>query len=297
MFSDNSSNKGVILGKEIGTTWIDPKIDWRKGKIVTMGIDVGSVSSQSVVMVDGRLLAYANLRTGFSSSSSAENVLSLVLEKAGLPANRIDYCVGTGYGRSNISGANKIISEIACHARGSHYIYGKKVRTVLDIGGQDCKVIRCDENGRVLKFIMNDKCAAGTGRGIEVLADLFGVPVEKVGALSLLVKGEPEPLSSMCVIYAKSEALNLADSGWELNEILAAFLLALAKRLHSMLLTIGVEKEFAITGGVAKNEGVTKRLARIMKIKPLKPSLDPQIAGAVGACLFAHSIAKGDKIE
>ena len=130
---------------------------------------------------------------------------------------------------------------------------------MLDMGGQDCKAIRCDEKGKVTAFLMNDKCAAGTGRGMEVFADLLSVPIEEVGELSLDVEEEPPPVSSTCVVFAKSEASGLLRQGWPKNKVLAAYCSAMAHRVVSLLERIGVEKEFAITGGIAKNAGVVKR--------------------------------------
>ncbi len=139
------------------SNWRNPDIRWEDAKIVTVGIDVGSVSSQAVVMTDGQVYAYSNMRTGSDSPESARNALNFGLEGTDMPESRIDYCIGTGYGRVNVPMADRSITEIACHARGAHFIYGPGVRTVLDIGGQDCKVIRCDEKGKVVNFLMNDK--------------------------------------------------------------------------------------------------------------------------------------------
>ncbi len=152
--------------------WRDENKDWREAEIITAGIDVGSVSSQAVIAVDGEIYAYSNMRTGSDSPESARNALNYALEGTEMPESRIDYCIGTGYGRVNVPMADRSITEIACHARGANFIYGNEVRTVLDVGGQDCKAIRCDEKGKVINFLMNDKCAAGTGRGMEVFADL-----------------------------------------------------------------------------------------------------------------------------
>jgi predicted CoA-substrate-specific enzyme activase len=157
-----------------------PDMDWRDAKIVTGGVDIGSVGSKAVVMLDGKLYAYSVMRTGGVSEETAIRVMNWALDGTGLKNKNVHYVVGTGYGRVNVPFAKRTITEIACHARGAHYIYGPTVRTVLDIGGQDCKAIRCDERGKVMSFLMNDKCAAGTGRGLEVFADLVRVPIEEV---------------------------------------------------------------------------------------------------------------------
>jgi benzoyl-CoA reductase subunit A len=272
------------------SSWKDPRVEWRDAGIVTVGIDVGSVSSQAVVMCDGEVFAYSNMRTGSDSPESARRALDLALRDTGMPEDRVDYCIGTGYGRVNVPMADRSITEIACHARGANFIYGSEVRTVLDVGGQDCKAIRCDEKGKVTSFLMNDKCAAGTGRGMEVFADLLSVPVTEVGDRSFMVDREPEPVSSTCVVYAKTEATGLLRRGWDVNQVLAAYCGAMALRIYSLLERIGVEREFAVTGGMAKNRGVVDRLVKVMGLSPVKTAWDTQIAGAAGAALFGHAL-------
>ncbi|UCF73723.1 MAG: benzoyl-CoA reductase, bzd-type, subunit Q [Deltaproteobacteria bacterium] len=275
--------------------WKNPDIRWEDAKIVTVGIDVGSVSSQAVVMTDGHLYAYSNMRTGSDSPESARNALNFGLEETNMPESRIDYCIGTGYGRVNVPMADRSITEIACHARGAHFIYGPEVRTVLDVGGQDCKAIRCDEKGKVVNFLMNDKCAAGTGRGMEVFADLLSVPIIDVGERSFQVKEEPESVSSTCVVYAKTEATGLLRKGWQVNEVLAAYCSAMAHRIFTLIERIGIEKEFAITGGLAKNRGVIERLMKEIGLEPMRTDWDTQIAGAVGAALFGYALVQKGK--
>ena len=272
--------------------WTNPDIDWKQGGIVTAGVDVGSVSSQAVIMVDGKLYAFANRRTGSNSPDSARNAFNWALEGTGLTEKDVRYCVGTGYGRVNVPMAQRAITEIACHARGANFMYGPTVRTVLDMGGQDCKVIRTDSKGKVESFLMNDKCAAGTGRGMEVFSDLLTISINEVGEMSLDIDEEPEPVSSTCVIFAKTEATGLLRQGWPKNKVLAAYCLAMAHRVNELLERVGVEKDFGITGGIAKNIGVVSRLEKILGLKALTPNYDTQIAGAVGAALFAKGLAE-----
>jgi predicted CoA-substrate-specific enzyme activase len=174
-------------------------------------------------------------------------------------------------------------------------MYGNTVRTVLDMGGQDCKAIRCDDKGKVVQFLMNDKCAAGTGRGMEVFADLLNVPINKIGELSLDVPEEPPPVSSTCVVFAKSEASALLRQGWPKNKVVAAYCSAMANRVVTLLERIGVEKDFAITGGIAKNIGIVKRIADKLGVKPLKCDIDTQIAGAIGGALFGKALIEKGK--
>lgn len=271
--------------------WTSREIHWKSGHIVSAGVDVGSVSTQAVVMVDGVLYSYANMRTGSDSPDSAQKAMDWALQDTDLTLDKINYVVGTGYGRVNVPFAHKTITEIACHARGANFMYGPSIRTVLDMGGQDCKAIRCDEHGKVTAFLMNDKCAAGTGRGMEVFADLMQVPIQELGRLSLEVQKEPEPVSSTCVVFAKSEAVGLLRKGWPKNEVLAAYCSAMAHRVYTLLVRLNVERDFAITGGIAKNIGIVSRLEKEMGLQAIKPNFDTQIAGAVGAALFAQALA------
>jgi bzd-type benzoyl-CoA reductase Q subunit len=270
--------------------WHDEAKDWHTAGLITAGVDVGSVSSQAVIMLDGELYAYSNMRTGSDSPDSARNAMDWAMEGTGLTLENVHHVVGTGYGRVNVPFANRAITEIACHARGGNMMYGPTVRTILDMGGQDCKAIHCDQRGKVSNFLMNDKCAAGTGRGMEVFADLLAISIEEVGEQSLDVDEEPPPVSSTCVVFAKSEATSLLREGWTKKRVLAAYCSAMAKRVVSLLERIGVEKDFAITGGIAKNAGVVSRLERELNLKALTSKYDTQIAGALGAALFAKAL-------
>jgi len=271
--------------------YTNPDIDWTKAKLVTAGIDVGSVSSQCVVIADGEIYAYGSTRTGSNSPDSAKRAMDYALETTGLEPKDLQYIVATGYGRVNIPFANKSLTEIACHGRGANFIYGPSIRTLLDMGGQDCKAIKVDPRGKVEAFLMNDKCAAGTGRGMEVFADLLAVPITEIGELSFQVAEEPPPVSTTCVVFAKSEARSLLNSGWDKPKVLAAYCSAMAHRVVTLLQRIGVEPEFGITGGISKNTGVVRRIEKELGITALQPTIDPQIAGGLGAALFASALA------
>ena len=275
---------------------IMPNRDWKNADIITAGVDVGSVGSKAVVMADGELYAWSVMRTGSNSSDSAKKALGWAMEGTGLELKDFNYIVGTGYGRVNVPMANRAITEIACHAKGANYIWGPSVKTVLDVGGQDVKAIRCDEKGKVVSFLMNDKCAAGTGRGMEVIADLLKIPIEDVGKVSLNVTEEPEPVSSTCVVFAKTEAVGLLRKGWSKEKVLAAYVRAMSIRMSELIEKVGCEKEFVITGGQSKNIGIVNRVEKILGIKRLpvpnleKTGLDPVSAGAIGAALFAKAL-------
>ena len=267
--------------------WNSPDIDWKAGKIISAGIDVGSVSSQAVILVDGELYATASMRTGHNSPKSAINAINWAMEGTGLQLDNIHYTVGTGYGRARVPFAQKSVTEIACHARGAVFMYGPTVRTVMDMGGQDLKVIRCDERGKVINFTMNEKCAAGTGRGMEVIADLLRVPIQDIGNLSLQVEKDPPPVSNICVLFAKTEVMGMLYNNVPINEILAAYTAAMADRVCSQVKEVGVEKDFVVTGGIAKNVGVIKRVEACLGVESLKTNVDYQVAGALGGALFA----------
>ena len=289
------------------STWINPDIDWKKGKIITAGVDVGSVSSQAVIMVDGELFAFGNTRTGSDSPDSARKALSIAFGETDLKVEHIDYCIGTGYGRVNVPMAQRTITEIAGHARGANFMYGPEVRTVMDMGGQDCKAINCDDRGKVLNFMMNDKCAAGTGRGMEVFADLISVPVWEIGSRSFEIEEEPPMISSTCVVFAKTEVVGLLEQGMPDNEIMAAYCSAMAHRIMELLNRLGVKDKFVITGGIAKNDGVVRRLEKELGINTAekawhKPEysaypFDTQIAGALGAALFSYALLDRGKAK
>ncbi|MBM2825724.1 MAG: benzoyl-CoA reductase, bzd-type, subunit [Dehalococcoidales bacterium] len=215
--------------------------------------------------------------------------MKAALDITGMQQADIQYIVGTGYGRVNVPFGQRTITEISCHARGANYL-DPAVRTILDMGGQDCKAIRCDGHGKVTQFIMNDKCAAGTGRGIEGIAQLLEVPIEEVGPMSLMVDTEPPPVSTTCVIFAKSEVIGLLRRGWSKPQVLAAYCSSVARRVSNFVQRLGVVKEFAITGGIAKNIGVVTRIEKELGVKAVEIKPDPQIVGALGAALFGRDL-------
>jgi len=275
---------------------VRPNMDPKKANIITAGVDVGSVGSKAVIMLDGKIYAWSVMRTGSNSSDSAKKALGWAMEGTDLTLDDFHYIVGTGYGRVNVPMANRAITEIACHAKGANYIWGPTVRTVLDVGGQDVKAIKVDENGKVVSFLMNDKCAAGTGRGMEVIADLLKIPIEDVGKVSLSVTEEPKPVSSTCVVFAKTEAVGLLRKGWTKEKVIAAYVKAMAIRMSELIEKVGCEKDFVITGGQSKNIGIVDRVEKILGVKRLpvpnleETGLDPASAGAIGAALFAKAL-------
>ena len=267
-----------------------------KGEVVTAGVDVGSVGSKAAIMVGGKIRSMAVARTRSNSLDSAKKVFEWALLDSGLKPEEVNYTVGTGYGRVNVPMANKAVTEIACHAKGANYIWGPSVRTILDVGGQDIKAIRCDEVGKVVSFLMNDKCAAGTGRGMEVFADLLQVPIEDIGRVSMEVSEEPPAVSCTCVAFAKTEAVGLLREGWSKEKVLAAYSRAMAIRMVNLIRRVGCERELVITGGQSRNIGIVGRIEEILGVKCLpapnwrENGLDPVLAGAIGAAIMAKAL-------
>jgi benzoyl-CoA reductase subunit A len=253
--------------------------------MVTCGIDVGSLSAEAALFVDDVLISFSIIRTGPNSAETAQEALQKALVAQDLRQEDIEFTVATGYGRLIVPFANKNISEISCHAKGAHYLL-PSVRTILDLGGQDCKVIRCDEHGKIATFLMNDKCAAGTGRAMEVMAALLQVQLEDIGPLSMTYDGVPTKISNTCVVFAKSEVLSLMRQGYAIQEILAALCDGITERIKSLIRRVGMEEDFIISGGIAKNSGIVKRLESKLGIEA-HICEEPQIVGAVGAALFA----------
>jgi len=253
------------------------------------GVDIGSRGAKSVIMKDGNILSSSICDTGPESAKTAQLTMDEALKGTGLSLKDFSYIVATGYGRVLVPFANANISEISCHARGAHW-YFPSVRTILDMGGQDCKAINCDENGRVTNFIMNDKCAGGTGRFLEMIADVLQVPLEEIGSLSM-ESTQDLPFSTVCVVFAKSEALALLKKGVPKSDILSGLHDAIAVRCRNLLKRVSIEKDFTITGGIAKNVGMVNKVKEKVGLEPLLAP-DPQIIGALGAALFARERAK-----
>ncbi|HHT9119090.1 MAG TPA: acyl-CoA dehydratase activase, partial [Candidatus Hypogeohydataceae bacterium YC41] len=252
--------------------------------MLSLGIDIGSLSTDVVLMNEKReIVASEVIATGASSKKAADKAFQKVLEVTRLSEKDIDYVVATGYGRIRVPFAQEVVTEITCHAKGAHYFFAK-VRTVIDIGGQDSKVIKVDQNGNVVDFVMNDKCAAGTGRFLEVMARTLEIELEDMGPLSL--QGSDKfSISSLCTVFAESEVVSLIGADQKREDICRALHIAIAKRIAAQARRVGVEEQVVMSGGVAKNVGVVKEMERLLSTK-LRMAPDPQIVGAVGAALI-----------
>lgn len=252
---------------------------------IAAGIDVGSLSAEAVLLGGGGVIAYAIISTGVDSRGAAEKALSTALQSAGLEFADLAVIVATGYGRISVPFAHKRITEISCHGRGAFYI-NPAARTVIDIGGQDSKVIRLDDEGRVLDFAMNDKCAAGTGRFLEVMAAALEVKLDQLASLSAQAS-RGTPISSTCTVFAESEVVSLLAAGEPRAEIARGLHESVAARTSSLVYRVGLVEEVIMTGGVAKNGAVVKALEEKLQVKIAVPP-EPQITGALGAALLAQ---------
>lgn len=253
--------------------------------MIVSGIDVGSLSTKTIIMENGKIRGSVLILTGPDPVESASKAMDLALRESNLSLDEIQYTVATGYGRVNVLFAQVTITELSCHARGNHWFFPEG-RTILDIGGQDCKAIRCDENGRLTGFIMNDKCAAGTGRYLERVATTLALKLDQIGPLSLQWIEGPLQVSNTCVVFAEGDIIKLIHEGKHTNDILAGATDAIVERVISLLERVGIKEALCLSGGVAKNIGVVRRLEEKLGIKAyIAP--EPQIVGALGAALFA----------
>ena len=255
------------------------------GEMYVLGVDSGSTSTNAVIMDQNRrIAAFAVVRTGAKARESAEKVLREVLEKARLTRDDISWIVSTGYGRVSISYADENVTEISCHGKGAHY-FNPAIRTILDIGGQDSKAIHLNESGEVKDFVMNDKCAAGTGRFLEMIARTLEVSIDELGSIALESKEKIE-ITSMCSVFAESEVISLIANNREKADIADGVCHAIANKAFSLLRRVGMEPDFMMTGGVAKNPGVVRAIEEKIG-NPLYICPEPEIVGAAGAALYA----------
>jgi predicted CoA-substrate-specific enzyme activase len=258
--------------------------------MIVAGCDVGSLTAEAVLMDNGTILGSEIIRVRPRPEQSARDVMDKLLARLGLSYDDISYCISTGYGRETISFSNDNISEISCHGRGAQWLV-PSIRTVIDVGGQDCKAIRVDERGLLEDFVMNDKCAAGTGRSLEIMAEVLGVDISELGPLSLEANG-PLVITNQCSIFAEMEILHFMCEERSLADIAAGINQAMARRVKMLAGKIGIKDAIGMTGGVSKNIGVVKDLEQMLGKQFVQFPEDPQIIGALGAAIFASEKTK-----
>lgn len=251
------------------------------------GIDIGSTITKIVISNGTEIRATMITPTGAEHRRLAFRVMDDALASCFLSFKEIEYIVATGYGRINVPFADQQVTEITCHMRGVYFLF-PDVRTIIDIGGQDSKGIKI-KDGKQVDFIMNDKCAAGTGRFFEVMTDVLGVKLEDIGPMSLRSKN-PAPISSLCTVFAEQEAYLRLSEGASVEDILAGLHKANASRIHSMIGKLKIEREVAMTGGGAKNIGLVRALEERLGFPIIVPP-EPLITGALGAALIARETA------
>jgi predicted CoA-substrate-specific enzyme activase len=255
------------------------------------GVDVGSTQTKAVILAAGegdsespRIVARAVVDTGAHVSRAAERAFHAACREAGLDPREVGLVVGTGYGRYKIAFGHAQVTEISCHARGAHFVL-PETRTVIDIGGQDAKVIRVGPEGEVRDFVMNDKCAAGTGRFLANAAEVLGLRLEEIGPLSLQAT-DPVKLTTVCTVFVESDILSYLAQGRRPEDILRGVHLAIARRTVSLARRIPIEPAVTFTGGVARNVGMVRALEEVLGLS-IHVSPESHFMGALGAALFA----------
>lgn len=254
-----------------------------------IGVDIGSRTGKAVLIANGNLYT-AITPTGVFMQETADKLFEILLRETGLEIADIDYITATGYGRISLGFENvplNVVTEISCHAMGAHFL-NSKVQSIIDIGGQDSKAIKVDpRNGKVVEFIMNDKCAAGTGRFLEKAANLLDIEVEEMGDEALKAT-KPANISSQCVVFAESEVISLKARGETRADIAAGIHVATARRVRNLINRLGIEQELVFTGGVSNNVGMKKALEELLGHSISTVKLDTIYAGALGAAIFAQ---------
>jgi len=260
-------------------------------KTLFAGLDVGSLSTKAVLLGTDGIISHCIIPTGANPRMAGEQAFENALASAGRDSDAVAFIVGTGYGRVNLPFASRTITELTCHAKGAHHL-NRDVRTVIDIGGQDSKVIQVDSNGNMVDFVMNDKCAAGTGRFLEVMAKALELNLEEIGQCALQSQN-PCSISNTCAVFAESEVISLLALGRDKKDIAAGLHLGVAQRVGNMAKRMGLNGEVAFVGGVAKNMGAKKALEDFLEIRFVSATLDPQLNGALGAAVLAMEIGSG----
>jgi (R)-2-hydroxyacyl-CoA dehydratese activating ATPase len=265
-----------------------PVKEMDSSELFYVGLDVGSLSTKAALVGNDAIIAHCTIPTGANPRSAGEKAFKNALAVAGIEKEQVAYMVGTGYGRVNLPFADRTITELTCHAKGAHYL-NRDVRTVIDIGGQDSKVIQVDSDGNMVDFVMNDKCAAGTGRFLEVMAKVLELNLEEIGECSLQSQN-PCSISNTCAVFAESEVISLLALGHAKDDIAAGLHLGVAQRVGNMAKRLGLNQKIAFVGGVAKNMGARKALENFLEIRFVSAPQDPQLNGALGAAVLAREI-------
>ena len=260
-------------------------------RLITAGIDIGSTTSKAVLWMDDRPGPHVIGPSTTNPRATARQCYDKVLALAGISAADVGYIVGTGYGRTKVTFASENVSEISAHGKGAQTLL-PSARTIIDIGGQDTKVILLDGRGQIVEYVMNDKCAAGTGRFLDFIARTLGVEVEKLATIHLSDGYRPVRLSSMCSVFVESEVINLVNDEVPLPSVVQGLHQSVAMRVSALVKRVGLTEDVVITGGVAKNAGIIDALEKSLgvKMKALAEFADPQVVGSLGAAVIARDV-------
>lgn len=253
--------------------------------IYTMGIDIGSTTSKCVVMRDGSEIVAQRVDIAGIGTRGAAQTINGVLEAAGITEDQLAGSVVTGYGRKNFDGPATSVSELSCHAIGAHWVF-PQVRTIIDIGGQDAKVIALNDRGTMENFVMNDKCAAGTGRFLDVMANILNLKISDLEVQAAAAKA-PVSISSTCTVFAESEVISQLSNGAEVSDVVAGICNSVASRVCGLARRLGIRQQVCMSGGVAYNNGVRSAIAHELGVDVLHDER-AQLFGAIGAALYAY---------
>jgi predicted CoA-substrate-specific enzyme activase len=252
----------------------------------SLGIDIGSSFSKAVVFADGALVSYATAPSGGNYAEAARRVAGDAMERAGLTDASISARIATGYGATAVEFADRTVVDISCHAAGAHHLF-PSARTVLDIGSQYCRAIKMDGDGRVSNFLLNEKCASGSGKFLQVIARILHMRVEDIGPLSL-ESTDPVAFTTGCAVFAESEAVSRIAEGASPADILAGVHNAMASKIINLTVRLGLSPDCVVTGGGAKDPGLVRALERELGVSVFVPD-EPWITAALGAALLATS--------
>lgn len=254
--------------------------------MIVAGCDIGSLTAKAVIMQEGAILVAQVIPIQASPQACADAVMGLALSQAKLSLPDLDSIVGTGYGRKQIPFAQRVESEITCHAKALTWL-APTVRMIIDIGGQDAKAIKVDHQGNIVRYVYNDRCATGTGRFLEIMADALDVRLADLGDLALQ-STDPADISNQCTVFAESEVVSLVNEGKAVADIISGLHRAMAQRVVALAQSIEVEADIALSGGVAKNVGMFAALEEALGVHIRRVDADPQLNGALGAALIAR---------
>lgn len=255
----------------------------------TLGIDIGSTTSKAVILKDGKEIVASSVIVATVGTDGVPKAVEGVMKESGLSLGEMSCIVATGYGRQTYEGADYQVSELSCHALGVYMVF-KEVRTIIDIGGQDAKVLALNEQGRMINFVMNDKCAAGTGRFLDVMANILNLKIEEL-EIEAEKSQNPVSISSTCTVFAESEVISQLATGAKIPDLVEGICKSVAARTAALAKRIGVHEKVCMSGGVAKNAAIRKAMSKELGMEILYDE-KAQLMGALGAAIYGFNKVK-----